>query len=333
MPALIHLPPRAIRAATPLRSRAHEAVRGTPRRKQRAQLYRARARRRVEIPNRAAQSSRRSDSCFSPGGSAYQRSVSPCQYIAQLVSRAQQQHSHKRAAHPQRVGNLVITHFCEVAQNQRHPRPVRELLQTVAYFFAAVLRLQTLKLARIGMLERQRLQISRLQILPYTSPAQHIPAMIARNLIEPRCKGTRRVVGHEFLAYLHENFRRRILCVFARRQRPAAEPENRRPIHPVELAPGVCVARPDLGKHFRDFSGAHLSGCLSSLHIWIRRALEKISLRLQLAVPGWPVNCHKADQPNKYLPNFGAIPQNKTARRHRDRGGPSSSGCATLRES
>jgi hypothetical protein len=34
-----------------------------------------------------------------------------------------------------------------------------------------------------------------------------------------------------------------------------------------------------LAKHFRDFSGAHLSGRLSSLHIWIRRALEKISLR------------------------------------------------------
>src|SRR5208282_3350743 len=107
-------------------------------------------------------------------------------------------------------------------------------------------RLQLFQLAGIWVFERQSLQVARFQILTNPSAPQQIPTMIARHFIKPRRKWPRRIVHPEFLPYLHEYFSRSVFRIFARRQSPPAEPENRRSILAIQVAPGVRIARPDL---------------------------------------------------------------------------------------
>ena len=101
------------------------------------------------------------------------------------------------------------------------------------------------------MLQGQGFQVARFQVLPNPSAAQKVPAMIAGHFIQPGRKRPRRIVGPEFLAYFHKDFSGGVFRVFARGQRPPAEPEYRRGVLPIQLAPGLDVARPDLRKHIR----------------------------------------------------------------------------------
>jgi hypothetical protein len=77
--------------------------------------------------------------------------------------------------------------------------------------------------------------------------------MICRYLVQPRGKRSSLVVLVQFASQFHENFHGGIFGVFPRRQSPPAEPEYRRRIVVVQLAPGVGVTRPGTGYRLRRF--------------------------------------------------------------------------------
>jgi hypothetical protein len=203
--------------------------------------------------------------------------AAPAQCVAQLMPRAQQQHSYERAPHSQRVRYFLVTHVREISQHQRHPRAIGKPRQPGAHFFAGVLRLKVFELPGIGMLQRQRVHVAGFEVLPNPPATQRVPAMIACNLIEPRGERPRRIIRSEFLAHLHEYFRCRVFRVLARREQPAAKSENRRRVSAIELAPGVGISRPDLGQHLCQTRVAHRRGGLLSLHELTRRAALKYS--------------------------------------------------------
>src|ERR1700722_7627112 len=125
------------------------------------------------------------------------------------------------------------------------------------------------------MLERQCIQIAGLEILANAAAAQSVPAVIARDFIEPRGERARRIICPEFLAHLHEYFRGRVFCIFPRRQQPAAESENRRRELAIQLAPGVVVSRPDLGQQLCQIGVAHRPGGRLPVHGLIRWAASE----------------------------------------------------------
>lgn len=185
---------------------------------------------------------------------------------------AQQQYAHKSSAHAERVRNFVITHVRVVAQDKRHARAVRQFGEAAANFLAGVLGLEAFDLARIGMFERKRIKVARFEILPNAPAAQRVPAVIARDFVQPRGKWPRGIVRSEFLAHFHKHFCRRIFRIFAGRKHPPAKTENGRSVPAIQLAPGVGIARPDLGQQLRQFGFAHRPGRLVSVHRLIRRA-------------------------------------------------------------
>src|SRR6266403_5832976 len=74
--------------------------------------------------------------------------------LPQLMPRAKQHHTHKGAAHSERVGNFVVTHIRVVAQHQRHARSRSQFVQRLADLFAGSFFDQLIELIWIRMLER-----------------------------------------------------------------------------------------------------------------------------------------------------------------------------------
>src|SRR5882724_3862489 len=74
--------------------------------------------------------------------------------LPQLMPRAKQHHTHKGAAHSERIGNFVVTHIRVVAQHQRHARSRSQFVQRFANLFAGTFFDQLIELIWIRMLER-----------------------------------------------------------------------------------------------------------------------------------------------------------------------------------
>src|ERR1700727_21818 len=120
------------------------------------------------------------------------------------------------------------------------------------------------------MLELDGFEVASLKVLANATPAQCVPTVIARHLVEPGGERPRGIVGAELLSHLHENLRGSVLCVLAGRQHPPAKAEDGRGVLPIELAPGVDISGPDLGQQLRQFRFAHHSDRVLSVHQLIR---------------------------------------------------------------
>ena len=101
------------------------------------------------------------------------------------------------------------------------------------------------------MLQGQALHVFGFFILADSAPAQNVPAVICRDLVQPGGERPRRVVLVELALQFHENFHGGIFRVFARRHGASTETEDGRRVLPVKLAPCVCVARPGTGNRLR----------------------------------------------------------------------------------
>src|SRR5882724_396661 len=105
--------------------------------------------------------------------------------LPQLMPSAKQHDAHKGAPHAELIGNFVVTHVRVVAQHQRHARARRQFVQRLANFLARALLDQLLELVRVGMLERQGIQIFGFLILPNFAAAQQIPAVVRGDFVQP----------------------------------------------------------------------------------------------------------------------------------------------------
>src|SRR5208282_6461310 len=112
-------------------------------------------------------------------------------------------------------------------------------------FLAAMFRKESLELARIRVLKGQILHFPCLEILPDPAATEKVPTVICRDLVEPCRERPGGVVLPDFLTHFHENFGSGVLSVLVRRQRPPAEPVDRRGVLTVNLAPRVRIPLAD----------------------------------------------------------------------------------------
>src|SRR5579859_5833537 len=143
------------------------AAPGTPRTRSYAPALRPLARVRAAHPDTEAPPSRRSVSSLAPRRGSAQPGRDLLQRPPQLMPRAQQQHPNKGPPHAQRLRDFVVTHIRVVPQRQRHPRPVRQLLERLPHLLARMLFKQSLQLPRIRMLQRHAFNVARFQVLPH----------------------------------------------------------------------------------------------------------------------------------------------------------------------
>src|SRR5215472_13911854 len=193
------------------------------------------------------------------------------QCIAQLMPRPKQKNSYKWPADAQRVRNLFVAHIGVIAQNERHPGTIGQASQTRAHCLAGMFVLQTLELAGIGVLKRKRFQVAGFEVLADAATAQRIPAVVARHFVKPRGERPRGIVRADLLSHLHENLRRRVFRILTCRQQAPAKAEDCRSVLPIQLAPSLCITRPNLGQQSRQIGFAHSPGRLLPFHWLIRR--------------------------------------------------------------
>src|SRR5260221_5470936 len=174
--------------------------------------------------------------------------------LPQLMPSAQQNDTHKGTPHAELIGNFVVAHVRVVAHNERHASAGRQFVQRLAHFLARAFFDQLLELIRIGVFERQRVQILGFFILTDFAAAKQIPAMVRGDFVEPRSERPRRIVLVQFVVHFHKNFHGGIFRILPRGKRPTTETENRRGIFTIEVTPGLLVPCPGPGYSLRRIS-------------------------------------------------------------------------------
>src|SRR5713101_245798 len=110
------------------------------------------------------------------------------------------------------------------------------------------------------MLQRHAVHVLGFFVLADFPAPQGIPTVIRCHLVKPRRERSARIVLAQLVAQLREYFHRGVFRVFARWQRPPAEPENRRSELPIECPPGLgvpCLGPRDHLDRFGFARGAH----------------------------------------------------------------------------
>src|SRR5438445_2315833 len=174
--------------------------------------------------------------------------------LPQLMPGAQQNDADKGAPHAELIGNFVVAHIRVVAQHEGHACARRQFVQGLANFLARALLDQLLELIRVGVFERQRIQILGFFILANFAAAKQIPAMVRGDFVQPGSERPRRIVLVKFISHFHKNFHGGVFRVFPRRKRPAAEPKNSRSEFAIEVAPRLLVPCPGPGYRLRRIS-------------------------------------------------------------------------------
>ena len=75
--------------------------------------------------------------------------------------------------------------------------------------------------------------------------------MVCSHPVKPRREWPGGVILADFLTHLHEDLSCGVLSILTRWQGPPAEPENRRGVLAVKIAPGVRIPLADSGQQGR----------------------------------------------------------------------------------
>ncbi len=161
------------------------------------------------------------------------RAVLRVTHLPEFVPRAQQNHAYKRPPHAQGVCNLVIAHVRVIAHHQGHASAQAQFVERSADFFAGAFFDQFFQLIGLRRFQWHLGDVFRFLALADPAAAQHVPAMIGGNFVQPRRKRAALIVHGEFVAQLDEYLHRGVFRVLPCRHRAAAETKNRRGILPV----------------------------------------------------------------------------------------------------
>src|SRR5258706_3403944 len=173
------------------------------------------------------------------------------QRLPQFMPCPQEHDPYKLPADTQGVRNFVVTHIRVVAHHQRHSCAHAQGVQSLAHLFAGAFLDQLFQLIRLRAFQRNVVHIIHVFIVASFPAAQHVPAMIGGNFVQPGSVGPRLVVLAEVVAQLHKNLHRGVFRVFARRHRPPAKAEDCRGKFPVQFAPSLGIPSPGSSDYIR----------------------------------------------------------------------------------